>query len=435
MSAAAARAAASAKPDAPNAAAADPSAPSAGASSAGDAEHASSTSTPSTAAPSTSTAAGEGATSGGGSAGGSSSSSSSSSTGTPVVLDTEADAKFISFTIKYSKLVLNCRLSEDDDVADLKAVLFSLTDVPADRQKLLGLVKGALPPDQVSLGSITIPPSSLKGRNEHGDRNVHIMLLGTPLEATFKDPSSLATFAEDLSENTEDVDFSSPSSRQQGLEPAKDPANHKKLNKVIKRFSNFSVINEPRPGKRLLVLDLDYTLADTKRLLDTNSYALDAARPGLHEFLAAVYPDYDIVIWSQTSWRWLEVKLVELQMLADPRFKISFVLDRTPMFHIRSSTKGKEKERGPHCKPLELIWRRWPDIYGPHNTIHIDDLSRNFAMNPGNGLKIKAYRNSPSMDTELPALTRYLLRLSRSRSRLDQGHSSWKELSGPDHAT
>ncbi|KAK0549093.1 hypothetical protein OC846_004204 [Tilletia horrida] len=348
----------------------------------------------------------------------------------------EADARFFTFNIKYQKLNLTCRLSELDEVSDLKAVLFSLTDVPPDRQKLFGLVKGSLPPDQALLGSISFPLASIKNKkkNEQGDQVVQIMLLGTPLEATFKDPASVATFAADLSDNTEDIDFSSPATTKQlEIEPAKDPANLKKLNKVIQRFSNFDVINEPRPGKRLLVLDLDYTLADTKKLLDTNSFALDAARPGLHDFLAAVWPEYDIVIWSQTSWRWLEVKLVELQMLADSRFKISFVLDRTPMFHIRSSARGKDKEwRGPHCKPLELIWRRWPKIYGPHNTIHIDDLSRNFSMNPGNGLKIKAYKNSPSMDTELIALARYLLRCARTGKPLDQGHSDWKEFSGPE---
>lgn len=32
-------------------------------------------------------------------------------------------------------------------IFDLKAVLFSMTDVPPDRQKILGLVKGRLPPD------------------------------------------------------------------------------------------------------------------------------------------------------------------------------------------------------------------------------------------------------------------------------------------------
>jgi len=155
--------------------------------------------------------------------------------------DSEADAKFISFTIKYQKLSLTCRLSEEDAVADLKAVLFSLTDVPTGRQKLLGLVKGALPSDQATLGSLAIPASSIKDKNGEGDRTVHFMLLGTPMEATFKDPSALAAVAADLADNTEDVDFSSAAARQFAIEPAKDPANHKKLDKIVKRFSNFSL--------------------------------------------------------------------------------------------------------------------------------------------------------------------------------------------------
>ena len=32
-------------------------------------------------------------------------------------------------------------------IFDLKVVLFSMTDVPPERQKILGLVKGKLPPD------------------------------------------------------------------------------------------------------------------------------------------------------------------------------------------------------------------------------------------------------------------------------------------------
>jgi hypothetical protein len=33
-------------------------------------------------------------------------------------------------------------------IFDLKAALYSLTNVPPERQKILGLVKGKLPPDQ-----------------------------------------------------------------------------------------------------------------------------------------------------------------------------------------------------------------------------------------------------------------------------------------------
>lgn len=38
--------------------------------------------------------------------------------------------------------------STADRVFDLKAVLYNLTKVPPERQKILGLVKGKLPPDQ-----------------------------------------------------------------------------------------------------------------------------------------------------------------------------------------------------------------------------------------------------------------------------------------------
>ena len=70
-------------------------------------------------------------------------------------------------------------------------------------------------------------------------------------------------------------------------------------------------------------------------------------------------------------------------------------------------------------------------MYGPHNTLHVDDLARNFALNPANGMKIKAYREdmcAPPLitepaapatasdmrcrydsDCELQLLTRYLL--------------------------
>lgn len=51
--------------------------------------------------------------------------------------------------------------------------------------------------------------------------------------------------------------------------------------------------------------------------------------------LANLYPYFDICVWSQTHWRWLEAKMTELHLLSDPRFQISFVLDRTAMPNVR----------------------------------------------------------------------------------------------------
>lgn len=44
---------------------------------------------------------------------------------------------------------------------------------------------------------------------------------------------------------------------------------------------------------------------------------------------SSVYPHYDIVMWSQTHWRWLETKLVELGILGgDTQYKVSDIVLR-----------------------------------------------------------------------------------------------------------
>jgi hypothetical protein len=57
-------------------------------------------------------------------------------------------------------------------------------------------------------------------------------------------------------------------------------------------------------------------------------------RPYMDHFLSELYPHYDIAIWSQTGWRWLELKVTELGMMTHATYKICFVLDKSNMFKV-----------------------------------------------------------------------------------------------------
>lgn len=57
-------------------------------------------------------------------------------------------------------------------------------------------------------------------------------------------------------------------------------------------------------GKKCLVLDIDYTIFD---LNSSAEHPDELARPYLHEFLTACYEYYDIIFWSATNMKWVEV--------------------------------------------------------------------------------------------------------------------------------
>ena len=65
-----------------------------------------------------------------------------------------------------------------------------MTDIPPERQKVLGLAKGRLADDEIPLGELQFPATSLRaGPNPTtGEKRITITLLGTPIDQTFKDP-------------------------------------------------------------------------------------------------------------------------------------------------------------------------------------------------------------------------------------------------------
>ena len=125
--------------------------------------------------------------------------------------------------------------------------------------------------------------------------------------------------------NDLDIDYSASTSA--SFTPWTELENVHSLQKVTKD-TQINIINDLRPAKKLIVFDLDYTLFDCKSQV---SHIDMLARPGLHDMMAVLYPHYEFVIWSQTSWRWLEAKITELGMLQHAEYKIAFVLDQKSM--------------------------------------------------------------------------------------------------------
>jgi ubiquitin-like domain-containing CTD phosphatase 1 len=78
------------------------------------------------------------------------------------------------------------------------------------------------------------------------------------------------------------------------------------------------------------------------------------------------------------------------------------------MFRI-VSTNRSGKDVTHHVKPLQIIWSKFPQ-WNTHNTVHLDDLARNFALNLSSGLKCTAYyrKNMGRKDAELLLLGRFL---------------------------
>lgn len=66
-------------------------------------------------------------------------------------------------------------------------------------------------------------------------------------------------------------------------------------------------------------------------------------------------------------------------------------------------------------KPLGVIWGKF-EQYTNKNTIMLDDIRRNFIMNPKNGLRIRPFRQAHlnrDKDRELVLLSKYLTDLAK----------------------
>ncbi|KAJ7172051.1 HAD subfamily IIID h [Mycena filopes] len=336
------------------------------------------------------------------------------STSTTEITENGTPERWIDLQFTWAGKPFTLSVAESDRIFDFKGALHNLTKVPPERQKILGLFKGnKVPPDQGRIADLRLPAGK------------KFTLIGTPEGDEIKEPSKL----EFLPDVVNDLDRDFTEDPVASAAYRNDQRNIRKVKQATDAL-NIDIIHPLRPGKKLLVLDIDYTILDTKPLTSGSLPPAECARPRLHEFLEAIYPHYDICIWSQTSWIWLETKLVELEMVgSDRNYHISFVLDKTPMFTVFTERDGKPWTHS--VKALEIIWNKFPQ-FNAGNTIHVDDLSRNFALNPNEGLKISAFKGAHTReaiaDRELDKLARYMLHIADVGDFRTLAHKDWKTI-------
>lgn len=137
-----------------------------------------------------------------------------------------------------------------------------------------------------------------------------------------------------------------------------------KIRRRIKEYK-FDILNPPRDGKKLLVLDIDYTLFDHRSSAETGA---ELMRPYLHEFLTSAYEHYDIAIWSATSMKWIVEKMKLLGVQSHVNYKVMLYLDSSAMITVHCQKRGVVE-----VKPLQVIWGKLSQ-YTPKNTIMFDDI-------------------------------------------------------------
>eukprot|EP00879_Flechtneria_rotunda_P025810 GHRR01027457.1.p1 GENE.GHRR01027457.1~~GHRR01027457.1.p1 ORF type:complete len:318 (+),score=104.28 GHRR01027457.1:538-1491(+) len=250
--------------------------------------------------------------------------------------------------VKWSGQDYPLQLSEGDTVAGLKRALQEKTQVDPKRQKLLGLKTkdGKAACDDATIADLLIKP------------NAKVMMMGQP-EAVIQKTDAEVLAAPEIQD-----DFDIGENEEQQLDLKNRPEVQEKLARRIKNV-HIKIITPPRPGKKCLVLDIDYTLFDLNSSAERPD---ELARPYLHEFLTACYEYYDIIIWSATSMKWVEVKMRELGVLGNSQYKIVCLLDHQAMVTVQTEKYGVFD-----CKPLQFIWSKFEE-YTEDNTVMLDDL-------------------------------------------------------------
>lgn len=340
----------------------------------------------------------------------------------------EPNEPLVEVAVKWSGAEYSVKARPTDTVAHLKRELQRATAVDAKRLKLLGLKRRA-PGSSSAAAAAASASAAVTDDTPVGELALkpgqRLMMMGQrddAIAALEAETAAAAASAQAWEEDDENEDANG--NGDDDLPLAQRPEIKEKLERRI-ASATIDVLHPPRadnPKIKCLVLDIDYTLFD---LGSSAERPEQLARPYLHEFLERSYRHYDLVIWSATSVKWVEVKMRELGVLGNHgRYKLTALMDCRSMLTVRDAKRGVYD-----CKPLQVLWARFPGVYRPDNTVMLDDLRRNFVLNPQNGLVIRPFRHCHTRgrgDRELVGLADYLELAGARETLADLDHRKWE---------
>lgn len=255
---------------------------------------------------------------------------------------------------------------------------------------------------------------------DDGEDQLLVNDLPNPSGAHYYDPLEVAVAEINAENHLRATRNASPSKR------LRTDVNINRVRSAVRRIGRLPFRHTPKPGSKLLVVDVDQTVLDCRFAPNVQPHVL--VRPHLSTLLdVAMKLGFELCLWSKTRIEFLKEKKGALFALLKTDFdNLCFSLDRSAMCVVKSPEGEDHKE----IKPLEVVWTLSEGLWGPHNTLHVDDDAKNFALNPKNGILVSPYRKSLfEVDNELLLLSYYLKAVVSQPDFTDRANSGqWRRI-------
>lgn len=326
-------------------------------------------------------------------------------------------------------------LPDDASFGSLKHAAVTRFNVPIERQKWLGIPQSlsdtaSLPPPKPGKDRLLLTlVGSAAGEAQPGSAAAAACAPSTPGGAA---APPAVTFIEDLAsplpavQRTVAATPDVPDTVRASLLTLPSGTDEHVIARVAARCMSYQphLIQGFRPELPVIVFDLDYTVFDHRSSAEG---AHDLIRPWAHAMFTSLYPRWNLVVWSATSMSWLLTKLRVLQLDNQAAFGFAAALCNAACVEVRLP-EGRKR-----VKPLAVPWAIWPGTCTPANTVAIDDIERNFMLNPGHGLRVRACRHliQPAVradDVELLRLAQYLHAIRALPDMHAVDHRRWRRM-------